>query len=98
MTVTPEIRRRKWVFLYTWLLLRGSHLDLCFQIDVWWENEDVIFLMVMEEKQNKRSSLEVRLGLMGYRDLRTYQIFYGSFHLVMGCACERIRKNMGFWC
>ena len=85
-------------FLSTWPLLRGSHLDFCFQIDVWWENEDVVFFMVMKEKQNKRSSLEVRLGLMGYRDLRTYQIFYGSFHLVMGCACERIRKNMGFWC
>ena len=54
--------------------------------------------MVMEEKQNKRSSLEVCLGLMGYRDLRTYQIFYGSFRFVMGCACERTRKNMGFWC
>ena len=98
MTVTLEIRRRKWVFLSTWPLLRGSHLDFCFQIDVWWESEDVVFLMVMEEKQNKRSSLEVRLGLMGYRDLRTYQIFYGSFRLVMGCACERRRKNMGFWC
>ena len=82
----------------TWPLLRGSHLDFCFQIDVWWENEDVVFLMVMEEKQNKRSSLEVRLGLMGYCNLRTYQIFYGSFHLVMGCAYERTRKNMGFWC
>ena len=82
----------------TWPLLGGSHLDFCFQIDVWWENEDVVFLMVMEEKQNKRSSLEVRLGLMGYRNLRTYQIFYGSFRLVMGYAYARTRKNMGFWC
>ena len=81
----------------TWPLLGGSHLDFCFQIDVLWENEDVVFLMVMEEKQNKRSSLEVHLGLMGYRDLRTYHIFYGSFRLVTGCACERTRKNMGFW-
>ena len=71
MTVTPKIRR-KCVFLSTWPLLRGSHLDFCFQINFWWENEDVVFLMVMEEKQNKISSLEVRLGLMGYRDLRTY--------------------------
>ena len=54
--------------------------------------------MVMEEKQNKRSSLEVHLALMGYCDLRTYYIFYGSFRLVMSCACERTRKNMGFWC
>ena len=72
MTVTLEIRRRKWVFLSTWPLLRGLHLYFCFQIDVWWENKDVIFLMVMEEKQNKKSSWEVRLGLMGYSDLRTY--------------------------
>ena len=72
--------------------VKGFALGLCFQIDVWWENEDVVFLMVMEEKQNKR------LGLMGYRNLRTYQIFYGSFRLVMGCACEQTRKNMGFWC
>ena len=56
MTVTPKIRRRKWVFLSTWPLLRGLHLDFCFHIDVWWENEDVVFLMVMEEKQNKISS------------------------------------------
>ena len=54
--------------------------------------------MVMEEKQNKGSCLEVRLGLMGYGELRSYQIFYGLFRLVMGCAYERTRKNMGFWC
>ena len=98
MTVNPKIKRRKWVFLSTWPLLGGSHLDFCFQIDVWWENEDVVFLMVMEDKQNKGSCLEIRLGLMGYGKLRIYQIFYGSFRLVMGCAYERRRKNMGFWC
>ncbi|KAL6334256.1 hypothetical protein AAG906_013218 [Vitis piasezkii] len=76
-------------------LLRGSHLDFCFQIDVWWENEDVVFLMVMEEKQNKRSSLEVRLGLMGYCDLRTYR-FLWILSPCDGLCCERIRKNMGF--
>ena len=85
-------------FWSTWPLLRDSHLNFCFQIDVWWENDDVVFLMVMEEKQNKGSSLEVRLGLMGYRKLRSYQILYGSFSLMIGCVCERRRKNMSFWC
>ena len=74
----------------------GWHLDYCFQVDVWWENEDVVFLMVREEKQNKGSCLEVCLGLMGYGELRSYQISYGSFSLVIGCGCEQRRKKNGF--
>ena len=31
-------------FVWVW------HLDYCFQVDVWWENEDVVFLMVREKK------------------------------------------------
>ena len=61
--------------------VRGSHLDFCFKIDVWWENDDVVFLMVMEEKQNKGSCLDVHLGLMGYGELRSSHIFMDRFAL-----------------
>ena len=93
------LKWEKWKRFFVYLaFVRGFTLGLLFSVWCLVGKYDVVFLMVMEEKQNKGSSLEVCLGLMGYGKLRIYQIFYGSFRLVMGCAYERRRKNMGFWC
>ena len=61
----------KGFFVYL-AFVRGFTLGLLFSVWCLVGKYDVVFLMVMEEKQNKRSSLEVRLGLMGYRELRSY--------------------------
>ena len=86
----------KWFFVHLGFVW-GWHLDCCFRVDVWWDNDDVVFLMVREEKQNKGSCLEICLRLTGYDELKSYQIFYESFGHVMGYGCDQSRKTMGFW-